>query len=366
MVYAEACAEMELESRLQRGSAGFKLNQSHSLSRPLDGEDIFISQLRQRAQLLNDAFQERLIELLKRHSAHDFSGDKDEPRVGVAAQSAFHGWRKESSSGAKDSDLVFVDKSRQVTSVTVTDDHDGHIAKSGNQASLEYLPELADRTAMNRTLSSAYSLGDSVGTGLEIFCAFCCDGGAQGLVSFHPAPPKTKERMREKLAEYVVDGAEWPLAACILDPIRASVVCETPAQMLEVAGWFLDQPTEGIPDDELNSSQLPPEQVSAKGKLRVCRVKNKFAIGQDQLVRADDYTQTKGLQHNRPHSCPIVILSHRPSVVVVWTALTCAISEILVCTAAIASLCLTHSHAALCTQDCVSPNSAELPRKRPP
>ena len=41
-------------------------------------------------------------------------------------------------------------------------------------------------------------------------------------------------RMREKLAEYSADGAMWPLTACILDPVRASVVCSGPAQILEV------------------------------------------------------------------------------------------------------------------------------------
>ena len=36
--------------------------------------------------------------------------------------------------------------------------------------------------------------------------------------------------MRDKLREYAAEGAEWPLAACILDPVRASVVCRGPAQ----------------------------------------------------------------------------------------------------------------------------------------
>ena len=41
--------------------------------------------------------------------------------------------------------------------------------------------------------------------------------------------------MMEKLAEYAADGLEWPLTACILDPVRASVVCSGPAEMLEVS-----------------------------------------------------------------------------------------------------------------------------------
>ena len=54
-------------------------------------------------------------------------------------------------------------------------------------------------------------------------CQFA-DGGA-GDLRVHPAPIKTVERMREKLAEYGEAGFAWPLAANILDPVRLSVVC---------------------------------------------------------------------------------------------------------------------------------------------
>ena len=40
--------------------------------------------------------------------------------------------------------------------------------------------------------------------------------------------------MREKLAEYASQGGVWPVTACILDPIRTSIVCSGPAQILEV------------------------------------------------------------------------------------------------------------------------------------
>ncbi len=52
----------------------------------------------------------------------------------------------------------------------------------------------------------------------------------------------------------------------ILDPVRVSLVCSGPAHMLEVARWFTDE-----------SALLEP-------LLSVCRIKNKFALGQDQLV----------------------------------------------------------------------------------
>ena len=48
--------------------------------------------------------------------------------------------------------------------------------------------------------------------------------------------------MQEKVAEYAGEGAEWPRTACILDPVRASVVCSGPAQMLEVGPSVLSKP----------------------------------------------------------------------------------------------------------------------------
>ena len=40
--------------------------------------------------------------------------------------------------------------------------------------------------------------------------------------------------MREKLSEYAAEGAAWPLTASILDPVRLSVICNGPRQILEV------------------------------------------------------------------------------------------------------------------------------------
>jgi hypothetical protein len=78
----------------------------------------------------------------------------------------------------------------------------------------------------------------------EVVCAFeGGDGGGPSAVGVWAAPAKTAARMREKLAEYAAEGAAWPLCANILDPVRASVVCVGPGQMLEVARWFLANPS---------------------------------------------------------------------------------------------------------------------------
>ena len=52
----------------------------------------------------------------------------------------------------------------------------------------------------------------------------------------HPGPVKRVSRMNTKLAKYAPPHPRgvWPLAANILDPLRASVVCDGPAQILEV------------------------------------------------------------------------------------------------------------------------------------
>ncbi len=63
-------------------------------------------------------------------------------------------------------------------------------------------------------------------------------------------------------------GAGWPVSACVLDPVRASVVCDGPLQIMEVASWFLNSYASG-----------------AGAGMRVCRVKNKFALHKEQLVR---------------------------------------------------------------------------------
>jgi len=91
-------------------------------------------------------------------------------------------------------------------------------------------------------------------------------------VQFHGARVKTKARIREKLLCYItpedsqsVDEEEGdepemelPLAANILDPVRATVVCDGPAEMLEVAQWLLNH--------------------GEKEQIPVVRVKNKFAV----------------------------------------------------------------------------------------
>ena len=93
----------------------------------------------------------------------------------------------------------------------------------------------------------------------KYFCSFE-SSGTEGPVAVYCARPKRAERIREKLAEYRSEGADWPLTASILDPVRASVVCHGPAQMLDVCKWF--------------TVQLQKDQT---WRLTPCRIKNKFS-----------------------------------------------------------------------------------------
>ena len=55
---------------------------------------------------------------------------------------------------------------------------------------------------------------------------------------------KALKRMREKVLEYsesAGEGAKWPLCANILDPVRASVVCSGPAEILDVLVELTDE-----------------------------------------------------------------------------------------------------------------------------
>ena len=67
----------------------------------------------------------------------------------------------------------------------------------------------------------------------KLFCIFR-EGPA--FVEIRAAPVKKLSRMREKLAKYSPPHlrSKWPLAANILDPVRASVVCAGPSQILQV------------------------------------------------------------------------------------------------------------------------------------
>ena len=81
--------------------------------------------------------------------------------------------------------------------------------------------------------------------------------------------------MREKLAEYSSEGFGWPLSAAILDPVRLSLVCCGPSQIVQVAKWF----TEQLSASNVDANQ---QEISIQS-LPVVRIKNKFAYDIEAL-----------------------------------------------------------------------------------
>lgn len=100
-------------------------------------------------------------------------------------------------------------------------------------------------------------------------------GRLLGSVQVLTAPVKTVERMREKLNEYATrPDACRPLTAHILDPIRVTICCEGPRDILTVLNWFLDN----------NSAQF---------SVPVIKIKNKFG-----MEDANDYDGYRDLMVN--------------------------------------------------------------------
>ena len=107
-------------------------------------------------------------------------------------------------------------------------------------------------------------LSDSMFSGVKFVCSFESSEAAAPVLVYS-ARPKGAERIREKLVEYKAEGASWPMTACILDPVRSSVVCCGPSHMLDVVKWFTSSST-------------------VSHKLLPCRIKNKFAIKREETV----------------------------------------------------------------------------------
>ena len=75
--------------------------------------------------------------------------------------------------------------------------------------------------------------------------------------------------MRAKLLKYGQGHprGRWPLAANILDPVRATVVCEGAQQILEIVEWFGTAKKSGVLG------------------IKICRIKNRFTASDVNLNR---------------------------------------------------------------------------------
>lgn len=91
---------------------------------------------------------------------------------------------------------------------------------------------------------------------LEPYADLPRDHPYRGLLGYYRGPVKGPARMSEKVLEYAKQGEPYPQAACIIDPIRATVCFETPVEIL---------------------AALTALQTQAEWKL--VRVKNRYNAG---------------------------------------------------------------------------------------
>jgi hypothetical protein len=316
VLYNEAVREADLELRCQQQAA----------TQVVLDEEIFISQLHRRAVLLNHDFQHRVFDTIAQHAA-----GTDEALPPVRLHSTRHQVAIKPSSSSSlliqdpllsSASLVFNHERTLDQSITRCDSASKHYTTSerSNQnfencdsMSKEYY--LADSNSSisspNRTSSGSSQLqcrksllntqhssmleirriqgeyGELQGT--RLLCTF--RGNVIDAIDVWPAIEKSPLRMREKLIEYANEGITWPRCAQILDPVRASVVCGGPAQMLEVADWFL-QNGGSLPE----LSRIEESKSCEAGRiaaLPVCRIKNKFAFSRDELVRNKSFIFVK-------------------------------------------------------------------------
>ncbi len=123
-----------------------------------------------------------------------------------------------------------------------------------------------------------HSASHGIETLINRTCSF--EGVQIGNVDVFSAPVKTIDRMREKVLEYVTEsnGAGWPLCANILDPVRSSVVCRGPAQILQVFQWF------GGSNPRMMNEFHEEAQSTTVRLMPISRVKNKFAFPKEELL----------------------------------------------------------------------------------
>ncbi len=196
-------------SVLQTGGMPIGIRFSGSLSAPCLNENVFICQLERRPTLLDSEFQTYLIHKIKMHATKKCP-DEFFNLKGLEHNMLHH-----------------------------------HIA-----AASSVCPSMFP-----------FSMGSDGSNENFIACDFY---DSVGVVEVVAAPIKSISRMKEKLMEYATEGHSWPLPANIQDPVRASIVCEYPTQILQVLNWFV-----GGNSDE---------------KFTVIRIKNKFAFPVRDLV----------------------------------------------------------------------------------
>ena len=296
-MYDQATEEAALE-RLQLIKRGNK-DVDHSVSGL--NEEVFLAQLHRRSLLLNDEFQDAVRAVVMHHSSVEIDRS-------TSAEDLFDGQPRSLSSSKNEAPLVdsnipllwkrlFHSSSRlfgSSISAAVACEESGnplhpvkhHLGVGADSHGKGYWKGVSNTSLLSNSdifAERCPSVDTESARGMKITCKFR-DGIA--AVEVLPAPIKTLARMREKVLEYSAEtttstaggkqGNGWPQTARIVDPVRSSIVCDGPAQILEVFQWF-SEGCEGFPSNS------------------ICRVKNRFSYAKGELLGGYACTQRRSL-----------------------------------------------------------------------
>ena len=212
-------------------------------------EDIYLAQLRSRAALLDDGFQAAVLQTVRQHADRRIPAvaESENPRTAVTRN-----LESDTLQGAGNAFILSFRRPVAASLAFVTVEHQTPPIGWLGQQSLHSMGS-AKRLSLKESLGSFFSSSiksegkfsepllegafkmstrESASSHAEHISVVCLFEEGPAAVEVCAAPRKTPQRMREKLSEYAAVGAAWPLAACILDPVRASVVCNSPSQIL--------------------------------------------------------------------------------------------------------------------------------------
>ncbi len=302
VVYAQAEREAQLEQRRseERGKR-YHGHRAEALN-----EEVYLAQLHKRAILLNEEFQDAVKEVVLQHAVAAESVHADGVESGwqvqgpmetastayvpdvdglpvtkasasiVMAKSAPAALNSASRAPSGSSDVTHWGNAASLQSPSWTFDNRLQPTPSASSATSSLMPwkrlsrvrsDLASRTQSSGfPIHRCPSVISSEGFhGTHIVCKF---KDRSAVVEVLTAPVKTVARMREKVLEYSAEastskgsspGSGYPHTAQIVDPVRSSIVCDGPAQILEVFRWF----SQGV---------------------SICRVKNRFSFDKGELL----------------------------------------------------------------------------------
>jgi hypothetical protein len=269
LVYPAAIVEAKAEAQV--------VANSHEQKLTILDEEVFVSQLQRRARILDDGFQAAVLQSVQDFAVPVTVADYDADKLATAAVEV----------GCGSVVLNAMPSATQQISMSVTlvNLNSGGIPDSHAKPDKDTPANLSSRRKWDRqgvARKSSGLLEEGLESTLDEQSSTSCghrasSSGHDGVITlecnFHSgpgqldvqrAPIKTAGRMLEKIKEYADKEVAWPLTGCILDPVRASVVCSGPAEMVEVLSWFVGR----------------EEQTG----LKVVRIKNKFGFKKDELV----------------------------------------------------------------------------------